>query len=103
MDFIEIFEMAHVPYYDGGVTFMCSATRSPQICIISGCMIVESIDYRKPRAHLTQPAAKDPESVRVVLQPTAESFYADLCLLNAKHGGKWTDQEALEVESKILV
>ena len=66
-------------------------------------MIVESIDHRKPRLLSQQSTAKEPECVRVVLQPNAESFYADLCLLNAKNGGTWTDQEALEIESKILV
>lgn len=66
-------------------------------------MIVESMDHRKPRLHVQQSSAKEPECVRVVLQPTAESLYADLCLLNAKSGSTWTDQEALAVESKILV
>ena len=65
-------------------------------------MIVESIDHRKPRTH-PQKTSTEAECVRVVLQPNAESFYADLCLLNAKNGNKWTDQEALEIESKILV
>ncbi|KAF8524170.1 Spt20 family-domain-containing protein [Gautieria morchelliformis] len=83
VDFIEIFDMAQLPYYEG-------------------CMIVESIDHRKPQQHAQQSAAKEPECVRVVLQPTAESLYADLCLLNAKSGNKWTDREALEIESKIL-
>lgn len=63
-------------------------------------MIVESIDHRKPSS---ESASNEPECVRVVLQPNGESFYADLCLLNAKHGNTWTDQEVLEVESKILV
>lgn len=66
-------------------------------------MIVESVDHRKPRLHVQQSTSKEPECVRVVLQPTPESFYADLCLLNEKNGNSWTDQEALEVESKILV
>ncbi|KAF8579913.1 hypothetical protein K439DRAFT_1358359 [Ramaria rubella] len=83
VDFIEIFDMANVPYYEG-------------------CMIVESIDHRKLRVLHPPSDSNEPETVRVVLQPNAESLYADLCLLNAKNGYTWTDQEVLDVESKIL-
>jgi transcription factor SPT20 len=100
VDFIEIFDMAHVPYYEGGVKLL---GHQRLLIVHKGCMIVESIDHRKPRLHNQQSTAKEPECIRVVLQPNAESFYADLCLLNAKNGGTWTDQEALEVESNILV
>ncbi|GJJ11445.1 hypothetical protein Clacol_005678 [Clathrus columnatus] len=83
VDFIEIFDSANVPYYEG-------------------CMIVETIDHRKPRTHHQQSSNKEPESVRVVLHPNDETLYADLCLLNAKYGNTWTDMDALEIEAKTL-
>ena len=39
----------------------------------------------------------------MVLHPNAETFYADICLLNGKLGSKMSDMEALEFESKVLV
>ncbi|KIJ55209.1 hypothetical protein M422DRAFT_239837 [Sphaerobolus stellatus SS14] len=97
VDFIEIFDMAGVPYYEG-------------------CMIVEKTDHRKQKQPQPQPQTQPqpqqaqnqnqdqsaPETVRLVLHPNAETLYADLCLLNAKLGNKLTDMEAIELESKIL-
>jgi len=64
-------------------------------------MIVDLLDYR-PLKH-AEPVLETPEKSRVVLQPNPESLWVDLCLLNEKVGGQWTDQEALEVEAQILV
>lgn len=64
-------------------------------------MIVELLDYRPQRS--TEPALKIPSKTRVVLHPSPETLWADICSLNSRTGGKWTDLDALEVESKLLV
>lgn len=66
-----------------------------------GCMIVELLDYRPPRGK--DPVLEKPECTRVVLSPNGESLWSDICLLNQKAGGVWTDAETLEVEAQILV
>jgi hypothetical protein len=64
-------------------------------------MIVELLDYR-PRGK-KEPILERPEQTRVVLHPTTETLWADICLLNQKLGNKWTDREALDIEARILV
>ncbi|KXN86738.1 SAGA complex subunit spt20 [Leucoagaricus sp. SymC.cos] len=82
VDFLDLFDAAKVPFYDG-------------------CMIVELLDYRPQR---NKAVSQDkPERTRVVLHPNSETLWADICSLNQKHGGKWTDLDALEIESKILM
>ncbi|EGN95119.1 hypothetical protein SERLA73DRAFT_77130 [Serpula lacrymans var. lacrymans S7.3] len=82
VDFLELFDSARVPFYDG-------------------CMIVELLDYRPVKAK--DPPLEKPEKSRVTLHPDAESLWADICLLNSKLGNPWTDSDALEVEAKILL
>ena len=64
-------------------------------------MIVEIEEFKQ----INSKESKSPEktTTRVLLRPNSETLFADLCLLNQKAGGKWTDQDALEVEAKILV
>ncbi|KAA1468931.1 hypothetical protein DENSPDRAFT_549094 [Dentipellis sp. KUC8613] len=93
VDLLELFDAAKVPFYEG-------------------CMIVELKDLRDSpsvsegsNTQSKRNAASDntPAKItRVVLHPNGESFWADLCLLNQKTGKKWTDQEALEVEARIV-
>ena len=64
-------------------------------------MIVELLDYRPLKSKDSELA--DPERSRVVLRPNSETLWSDICLLNQKAGYTWTDQEALEVEARILV
>lgn len=64
-------------------------------------MIVELLDYRPPKGK--DPVLEQPDRTRVVLTPSPETLWADLCLLNQQTGNKWTDRETLEVESRILV
>ena len=64
-------------------------------------MIVELLDYRPQKAK--DAILTNPERSRVVLTPSSETLWADICLLNQKAGNIWTDQEALEVEARILV
>lgn len=64
-------------------------------------MIVELLDYRPLR--VKDPVLETPERTRVVLTPNAETLWSEICLMNQKNGFHWTDQDALEVESKILV
>ncbi|KAH9046551.1 Spt20 family-domain-containing protein [Lactarius hengduanensis] len=85
VDLLELFDAAKVPFYEG----------------VSCCMIVEIEEYRPP----DEKDSKLPEKTvaRVLLRPNSETLFADLCLLNQKSGGKWTDKDALEVEAKILL
>lgn len=64
-------------------------------------MIVEILNFRpqKPK----DPVPDQPDAQRVVLRPTPETLWADVCLLNQKAGSTWTDRDALEVEARILV
>lgn len=64
-------------------------------------MIVELLDYRPPKAK--DPILDSPEKRRVVLGPNPETLWTNLCLLNQKAGGVWTDEDVLEVEAQILV
>lgn len=67
----------------------------------AGHMIVELLDYRPLKAK--DPILDAPEKTRVVLSPTAETLWTNLCLLSQKAGNVWTDEDVLEVEAKILV
>lgn len=69
--------------------------------ILIGCMIVELLDYRPTR--FKEPTPDKPERTRAVLHPNSETQWADICALNKKYGNKWTDQDALEVEARMLV
>jgi transcription factor SPT20 len=64
-------------------------------------MIVELLDYRPQRNK--EPTLEKPERTRAVLHPNAETLWADICSLNQKHGGKWSDKDALEIEARLLV
>ncbi|KAK2462245.1 hypothetical protein APHAL10511_005741 [Amanita phalloides] len=82
VDFLEIFDSARVPFYDG-------------------CMVVQILDYRPQNAK--DPVLEKPEQARVVLHPNSESLWADICSLNQRFGTRWTDLDALEVEARILL
>jgi hypothetical protein len=67
---------------------------------LSGRLIVELLDYRSPnrsKSHVEQP-----ERTRVLLHPNDETIWADILLLNAKNGNRWTDRELLELEATIV-
>ncbi|TFK39499.1 Spt20 family-domain-containing protein [Crucibulum laeve] len=82
VDFLDLFDASHTPFYDG-------------------CMIVELLDYRPQRNK--EPTPEKPQKTRVILHPNSESLYADICSLNQRFMCKWTDNDALEVESKLLL
>ncbi|KAF8552879.1 hypothetical protein OG21DRAFT_1442848 [Imleria badia] len=82
VDYLELFDSAHVPFYDG-------------------CMLVELLDYRPKRAK--DPPLEKPERSRVTLHPNDETLWADLCLMNHRTGSKLTDPQVLEVEAQILL
>jgi hypothetical protein len=65
----------------------------------TGCLVVELLDYRPQRGK----DSGKPEKTRVVLHPTPETLWADVCLLNQKTANKWSDKDVLEVEARILV
>jgi transcription factor SPT20 len=64
-------------------------------------MIVELLDYRPQRNK--EPTPEKPDRTRVVLHPNSETLWSDICSLNNKYGGKWTDLDTIEIESKIIV
>ena len=68
-------------------------------------MIVEIEEFNQvpPKDNSKEDTALEKAVTRVLLRPNSETLFADLCLLNQKAGGKWTDKDALEVEAKILV
>lgn len=82
VDFIELFDSVHVPFYDG-------------------CMIVELLDYRPKRVKDSPP--EKPERSRITLHPSDETLWTDLCLINQRHGSKFTDFDVLELEARILL
>lgn len=64
-------------------------------------MVVELLDYRSQKVN--QPHPEKPERTRVILHPNPETLYADICSLNQRNGGSWSDAEAIEIEAKLLV
>lgn len=62
---------------------------------------MELLDYRPNSRH--DPPPKEPGRTRTVLHPSPETLWADICLMNQKQGGKWSDQDALKIEAQILV
>lgn len=38
-----------------------------------------------------------------MLHPNSETLWADICAMNHRFGGKWTDRDALEIEARLLV
>ncbi|PWN30314.1 hypothetical protein BDZ90DRAFT_229331 [Jaminaea rosea] len=54
-------------------------------------------------AAATSTLSRGPETYRVVLHPTEETLWTELRTLNDKlSGGTWSEEEGLEIESKIL-
>jgi transcription factor SPT20 len=68
-------------------------------------MIVEIEECSQLNSTDNSKESKPPEKAvtRVLLRPNSETLFTDLCILNQKTGGKWTDRDALEIEAKILV
>lgn len=64
-------------------------------------MLVELLDYRPKRAK--DPPLEKPEKSRVILHPSGETLWADMCLMNQRTGFKFTDPQVLELEAQILV
>jgi hypothetical protein len=51
----------------------------------------------------TEKKSKNPKVYRVALHPTEESVWTDICMLNEQLGIEWSDDRALELESRILL
>lgn len=62
---------------------------------------MQLLDYRPPKGK--DPLLEEPVRSHVVLSPSGETIWQDICLLNQKAGSVWTDAETLEVEAQILV
>ncbi|KAI0630606.1 Spt20 family-domain-containing protein [Trametes polyzona] len=82
VDFLELFDAAKLPFYEG-------------------CLIVELLDYRPSKS--SDPELEEPETSRVVLTPNDESRWTDICLMNQKIGLAWTDADAIELEAQLLM
>lgn len=91
VDFLDLFDAADVPFYDGTLTLLCRC----YVHILPGCMIVDLFDYRT--------RDEKPPRTRVLLNPDSESLWADVCSLNIKFHANCTDLDALNIEAKILV
>ncbi|EJD48180.1 hypothetical protein AURDEDRAFT_183535 [Auricularia subglabra TFB-10046 SS5] len=88
-DFLDLFDKSGVQFFEG-------------------CLIVALHDHRiRVKANGSNAAADaGPDPQRVVLQPTAETLYADIKSLaeaDRLQGRPWTDEQALEFESEVLL
>ena len=101
MDFLELFDAANLPYYDGGWSKCCTGHDCSLLSRFPGCLIVELLDYRPPKS--SDAELENPDTSRVVLTPNDESRWADMCLLSQKASSPWTDSDAIEMEARILV
>ncbi|ORX99528.1 hypothetical protein K493DRAFT_109828 [Basidiobolus meristosporus CBS 931.73] len=81
-DLVDVFDEAQCQYYEG-------------------CIIAEIHDYRE--SYTTNVNGTNSNTNRVLLTPNAETLWSDLCLLNESYGAFWSEDFALEVESKILL
>lgn len=100
-DFIAIFDDAGIPYYNGAFVVFVAHRVLAADKFVSGCMIVELLDFRPARAR--EPLLDRPDKQRVVLRPNAETIWSDICAMNAKTGSTWSDMDALRLEEKLLV
>ncbi|KAG8696293.1 Transcription factor spt20 [Ceratobasidium sp. 395] len=83
---LEMFDQANVPFYDG-------------------CLIVEEHEHTSESTSDPPPSSgklKASQVRRIVLYPNGETLWADISLVNARNGGTWTDQQAIEFEAKVL-
>lgn len=98
VDLLDLFDVEKVPFYEGA-SRATTCQHDPQRVLLSrlGNLIVEIRDHRPDdRSDVFTPH-------RVLLEPNGETLYADVCRMSQKSGGIWTDQQALEVEARILV
>ncbi|KAH9893546.1 Spt20 family-domain-containing protein [Cubamyces lactineus] len=82
VDFLELFDQAKLPFYEG-------------------CLIVELLDYRPTKS--SDPELEQPEKTRLVLTPNDESRWTDICLMSQKSATPWSDADALELEAQLLL
>ncbi|KAH6889046.1 hypothetical protein BKA70DRAFT_1121209 [Coprinopsis sp. MPI-PUGE-AT-0042] len=69
--------------------------------LASGCVVVKLLDYRATRSkHLEQ---EKQDRTRVIPYPNPEPLYAGVCALNARSKSNWTDCDALDTDSKLLL
>lgn len=96
---MDVFNEAECRFYEGKLT--CTLQRQIKMTnlAILGRLIVEIHDHRRSKNPQNAPEIVK----RVVMQPTAESLWTDVKLLNEKWGHPWTEDIALEVESRLLV
>ncbi|WFC94284.1 Transcription factor spt20 [Malassezia brasiliensis] len=127
VDLVDVFEQAGVPFFEGCLLVEVHDHRKPTVTPDTS----SRLEYaRSDLAHAdlmylrdggkygmggsgmmgrsllrTQEAYPSPNGVeiyRIVLQPTVEALWNDLKSLDTKHGGLWSDEKALQIESKIL-
>jgi len=101
-----LFDKLGVQFFEG----TCSLPGSHELLRLhdTGCLIVALYDHRPRNSKLSEPRGEDTDvkPQRIVLQPTHETLYADIkCLAEAERevGRPWSDQQALELEARILV
>lgn len=129
-DLLEVLDESGVVYYDGAFLAAIAYERSPtDLRTHTGCLIVEVHDHRDSapasgasRASLSlslsqareTPAMSRAEVYRIVLAPNPATLWTELGIMSrrmeqeaAAEGREdtvgWTEEEALEAESVILV
>lgn len=65
--------------------------------MVAGCLIIELVDHR------TVNEGEVPTKERVVLPLDSESLWNDIRSEPGRSGKQMTDEEALDLESRILV
>ncbi|KAI6010883.1 Spt20 family-domain-containing protein [Pisolithus orientalis] len=87
--------------YNSPVASFLDDIRAHRIPVDFSCMIVELLDYRPKR--VKDPPPEKPERSRITLHPSDETLWTDLCLINQRHGSKFTNFDVLELEARILL
>lgn len=95
-DWLQSFDQHGVTFYDGAngtARFQRSVADSNISC--TGCLIVELEDHRD--------GPEKPSKERIVLPMDAESLWTDIRLERERSGKITTEEEALDLESRLLV
>ncbi|KAG8905047.1 Transcription factor spt20 [Tulasnella sp. 403] len=92
-DWLQSFDQHGVTFYDGVFN---SSFIIRKLTFTAGCLIIELVDHRTSSSE--EPATRE----RVVLPLDAESLWTDIRLEQEKSGKLPTDEEALDLEARIL-
>ena len=124
VDLVEVFQQAGVPFYEACLLVEIHDHRKPASAAVADggdpddgsaglFYLREGGRYGTGRdagpcrvAAMGEDMHPGPDGVevyRIILRPTAECLWNDLKEMDAKHGGLWSDSDALKVEAAIVV